>query len=171
MNARYRPMKLHNLCHAALAIVITMSSAGCGGDPQLAEVTGTVTLDGKPLKDVEVRFMPDPAKGTPGLSASCYTDAQGRYTLRTGNREKRGAAVGTHRVCFVDIAAIKLPSNIARLNLGAAAETLPKAPAPGPSVRPRFPALYQNPTTTPFNNVEVKAGANKHDFDLKPNRK
>lgn len=60
--------------------------AGCGSGaskiPDLgetAQVTGTVTLDGKPYPDVNVKFHPLDAKGFQG--ATGMTDAEGKYDL------------------------------------------------------------------------------------------
>lgn len=62
----------------------------------LAPVGGTVTLDGKPVPEAAVLFLPDdPTMGPP---ASGTTDDQGRFTLNTANRP--GAAVGPHKVAI-----------------------------------------------------------------------
>jgi hypothetical protein len=66
-------------------------------------VEGTVTLDGAPLPDVEVVFVPDPARGNTGNNASAVTDAQGRYRLRSPKEGRDGAAVGAHRVVVTDL--------------------------------------------------------------------
>src|SRR5262245_24800093 len=52
-------------------------------EASFGKVKGVVTLDGQPLGTVEVAFLPDPSRGTRGATANCYTDDQGRYTLRT----------------------------------------------------------------------------------------
>ena len=36
--------------------------------PEFAQVEGTVTLDGQPLPEVEIQFMPDPEKSNPARS-------------------------------------------------------------------------------------------------------
>jgi hypothetical protein len=60
--------------------------------PELGAVTGTVTLDGKPLDTATVVF-----ESPSGRSAFGSTDAQGRYELLyTGNA--RGAVLGPNRV-------------------------------------------------------------------------
>ena len=76
--------------------------AGCGGGPDLppmANVTGTVTLDGKPLPRGSVQFAPDPTslpKGAKAATAVGLIDAEGHYTLKTAGVE--GAIVGRHQV-------------------------------------------------------------------------
>lgn len=74
---------------AALALV------GCGGrrdTPALGEVTGKVTLDGQPLANAKVEFIP--ASGRPSFGES---GADGSYRLEyTANYT--GAVVGQHTV-------------------------------------------------------------------------
>jgi hypothetical protein len=73
--------------------------------PALAPVTGTITLDGKPLKSAIVKFVPvvDPTKGPMrGSTSFGFTDTDGKYTLiyATGDDGKpvMGAVVGPHQV-------------------------------------------------------------------------
>ena len=73
-----------------------LSCGGCGGDrPQLGEVTGRVTLDGRPLAEARVTFCP--AEGTAGRESVGFTDAEGNYTL-VYIRDIPGASVGRHTV-------------------------------------------------------------------------
>jgi hypothetical protein len=69
---------------------------GCGGPgkdvPKLGTVTGVVTLDGEPLENAMVQFVPDHARMSGGK-----TDAQGKYELNFNERLK-GAAIGKHKV-------------------------------------------------------------------------
>jgi len=68
---------------------------GCGGGaetPPLGTVSGTVTLDGKPLPDATVRFKPET-----GRESIATTNADGQYSLRY-TMEADGALVGQHRV-------------------------------------------------------------------------
>lgn len=74
--------------------------AGCGGDkrgadaPKLVPVTGTLTLDGKPLGSALVTFIP--SGSTRGRGASGATDENGRFELsEEGNK---GAPAGQYRV-------------------------------------------------------------------------
>lgn len=69
--------------------------AGCGGGsdaPELGQVTGTVTLDDKPLEGATVTFMPENSRASSGT-----TDASGKYVL-TYIRDQTGAAIGKHKV-------------------------------------------------------------------------
>lgn len=73
--------------------------AGCGHKPNLpptARVSGTVTLDGKPLPRGTVQFVPDSTKGTSGAPAVGNIGSDGVYTLYTAGVQ--GAIVGHHQV-------------------------------------------------------------------------
>lgn len=75
--------------------ILALYLSGCGGtsdQPELGQVTGTVTLDGEPLKGIEVVFYPDS-----GRPARGKTDSHGKYELRY-IREEFGTKVGHNRV-------------------------------------------------------------------------
>ncbi len=80
----------------ALALLI---AAGCGGESfPLAPVSGTVTLDGKPLPEARVFFEPK-RKGenvNSGFGSTATTDDRGRFQL--SSREGEGAVIGEHYV-------------------------------------------------------------------------
>lgn len=62
----------------AIALIV-VAIAGCGkSSPKLHPATGTVTLDGKPLADATVSFVP--AAGAP---SDGKTDSAGKYTIMT----------------------------------------------------------------------------------------
>src|SRR5438552_19006537 len=75
---------------------------GCGSKPQIVDVSGVVKLDGVPLPDALVEFLPDPDKGTNGPRSSGKTDAEGRFRLLRDD-EQYGAVVGFHRVLIQDM--------------------------------------------------------------------
>src|SRR2546425_8916779 len=83
-------------------------AAGCSRGPQFANVEGRITLNGRPLPDMEVLFLPDPKEGTLGPPSSAYTDEKGHYQLVT-NKGQSGAVVGTHRVCLRDLTTLPTP--------------------------------------------------------------
>jgi hypothetical protein len=63
----------------------------------LASVSGTVTLDGKPIPNATVNFNPVDGKDAARASTGT-TDANGRYSLRVVMTKEAGAVVGKHRV-------------------------------------------------------------------------
>src|SRR5271163_3947475 len=73
--------------------------AGCSsaGGPALTKVTGTVTLDDKPLAGALVRFMPEGA--TKGNGGSARTDAAGKYEIVAhAMSERKGLLPGDYKV-------------------------------------------------------------------------
>jgi len=72
---------------------------GCGHKPDLppiAEVTGSVTLDGRPLPSGVVQFVPDESKGTKGPPGVGYIDNDGSFEIVTAG--VAGALVGHHKI-------------------------------------------------------------------------
>ncbi len=112
---------------------------GCGKDdtPPLGEVTGVVTLDGKPVEGANVRFLPGHTRGSSG-----GTDAKGRYELSFDD-DHSGAAVGMHDVMISQRADVM------------------KNPELGN--QEQLPARYNEKTTL---KREVKEGENVIDFKL-----
>jgi hypothetical protein len=62
-----------------LVALLCVGFTGCGKDidPDYKPVTGTITLDGKPLADAYITFSPDGG----GSTGSDYTDENGVYEL------------------------------------------------------------------------------------------
>ncbi len=121
-----------------LVVALPMYS-GCGGHegnlPPLGQVTGTVTLDGRPLAGASVRFEPQ----TQAAMSNGMTDERGVYSLWYTNTVK-GAAVGKHTV------RIETPPN----------------PDPATGAMPdQLPSKYNSQSTL---TADVKAGQNTLDF-------
>lgn len=95
-------MQLSCCRSVALAMVVGLSLAGCGGSsegPELGQVSGTVTLDGQPLEGAEIQFQPAEDRPSRG-----QTDSSGFYRLSfTGNR--MGAVLGDHTVMITTVRA------------------------------------------------------------------
>lgn len=108
----------------------------------LATVTGSVTLDGKPLSQGIVMFAPDARRGGAGPTGEGVIDATGRYRITT--IRKPGAVVGAHRVAVVAIADLD-PSQ---------AGDKPRA----------VPAIYARPETSGLT-CDVQAGI-RNTFDI-----
>jgi hypothetical protein len=73
--------------------LLLLALAGCGrsGDLEMAAVSGTVTYQGKPIEDGEIRFAPT---GDTKGPASAAMIRNGRYEVTA----RGGVPVGTHRV-------------------------------------------------------------------------
>lgn len=78
---------------AAFAVVALFCGCGGGDENQLprAAVSGTVTLDGRPLAKGVIRFVP--IEGTPGPKTSVMV-SEGRFE----SDEQNGPVVGKHRI-------------------------------------------------------------------------
>ena len=75
--------------------VLCIVAAGCSHDgPELADVHGTITLNGQPLAGALVEFQPERRDGSPSYGA---TDDTGRYEL-VYSRDRKGAMIGLHSV-------------------------------------------------------------------------
>jgi hypothetical protein len=72
--------------------------AGCGMGAGRAQVTGSVTLDGTPVKDAVVTFAPQ-AGGQPATGVS---DAAGKFTLQT-RQPGDGVELGLHDVTITGV--------------------------------------------------------------------
>lgn len=84
-----------------LILLCVLSLVGCGGGapakplPDTVPVTGTITLDGKPLAFAAVTFVP--GVQTKGIECTGLTDESGNYKL-TQIRGKEGAPPGEYKV-------------------------------------------------------------------------
>src|SRR6516225_7750875 len=89
------------LFFAALAVL------GCGQGEPMTPVHGRVFFHGQPLPGGTIVFTPDAERGGRGPLACGEIDADGRYTLRTG--DKPGAVSGWHRITIAPPARVVVP--------------------------------------------------------------
>src|SRR5262249_5806187 len=96
-------------------------------------------------------------------------------TLRTERHHTDGALVGTHRVVFVDIAALPSPGELPGMGgMFAREDAAGLAAVPRREQKPkknRVPAWYTDPNQTPYRTVEVKLGDQMLNFDLQTGRR
>jgi hypothetical protein len=127
---------------------------GCSpsDQPELGEVTGTITLDGDPLPGVAVVFQPENGRPARGM-----TNADGQYEL-TYIRTTKGTKVGPNRV---EIA----PSEEGEESLDVEGnDDEARTPAKrSKSGKPVVPARYNVKSEL---KVDVKPGENTFDFQL-----
>jgi hypothetical protein len=87
----------HRLTLFAAGLIAALSLAGCGrGGPEIVEIEGTVTRNGKPVPNVRIYFVPTDGRPSWGVS-----DEQGRFVLDY-DLDYDGAKVGTHTVWIQD---------------------------------------------------------------------
>ena len=90
-------LQLRTIFNLVVGIGLVVSLTACGGGggteaPELGQVTGKVTLDGAPLADASVTFMPGKVR-----SSAATTDSEGKYEL-IYIRQVKGASIGKHNV-------------------------------------------------------------------------
>jgi hypothetical protein len=86
-------MSSNNTIRFLLLILSTCFLLGCGpGGPDIASVEGTVTMDGKPLANAMVLFIPPE-----GRPAGARTNAEGKYELNFSGGRK-GTMPGLNKV-------------------------------------------------------------------------
>jgi hypothetical protein len=86
-------------CRSAV-LLIALMLPGCG--ETFYDVSGSVTLDGKPFADGSVTLVPK-AGGPPAFGS---TDAAGKFTLQSGNRG--GVRAGEYTVVLAKLTGPKL---------------------------------------------------------------
>ncbi len=120
---------------AALAIL-----AGCGGDAEMADVSGTVSVDGTPAAKGSVAFIPADGKGP---TAGCEI-VNGQYSAKV--------PLGTAKV------QIRVPKVIGKRKL----YNTPDSPVQE-TLAEVLPAKYHNKTELTF---DVKPGKNEKNWEL-----
>jgi hypothetical protein len=141
--------------------IFTMFFLGCGGEasgPEMAEVSGMVTLDGKPLAGAEIFFV---SKGFEGYGR---IKDDGRYSL------VRGAPVGS---CKVYITKDRAPEGPAAggidMSIPGMDEEQLKAmnqSRVGANVKPLLPPEYSDPKSSKLSFDVPSGGTTSADFKL-----
>jgi len=82
------------------AISLVVFVIGCGSDYELVPVSGTISLNGKPLPDAIILTQPIGSQEnlTPGPGSFARTDANGRFTLELQSEDRVGAVPGECRI-------------------------------------------------------------------------
>jgi hypothetical protein len=137
---------------ATAMIIVLLVVTGCSGGPTFAPVTGTLTVGGKPLENVQVEFWPQVS----GPRSIGMTDKDGRFTLTSDNGNDQGAVIGSHKVVLVDLAPyakvpVNMPREVEKVNLASV----------------RFGKQFADPNRTPLQKV-VTAGKNTIDLVAGP---
>lgn len=85
----------------ALLAIFSITISGCGNNSSLANVSGTITYEGKPVPKLSVFFSPQPVGDNiaPGPYSHGSTDADGKFTLKTRHKDA-GALIGSHGLSF-----------------------------------------------------------------------
>jgi hypothetical protein len=137
-----------------LAVVIT----GCGRGLSTVPGRGMVTLNGVPVKGASVAFVRD---GERGPAAIAFTDAGGRFELKTGQHE--GVVPGKYAVTVQKDTSSSfnipdpLPEGMTKSGYLRAHNLIP---------HPLLPDRYARIDETPLR-IEVSTDSEKNHFELK----
>ena len=128
---------------------------GCGqSGPAVHPVSGTVTVGGKPVQNVQVTFMPtEPSRPI----ASGNVDADGRYVLTSGATNRSGAVAGAYKVVLSQLDGASQQELDARYTSGTG--------GPPPVPKAAFPDEYKSAETSP-KQVDVAAGSNTINIEI-----
>src|SRR5262249_18614527 len=87
-----------HLSRVSKSLLCLFVFVGCkGGQSELAPVSGTVTVSGRSVANLVVKFVPENASGPKLMGASATTDAEGKYKLISDDG-REGAAPGWYKV-------------------------------------------------------------------------
>jgi hypothetical protein len=140
-------------CRTCVLLFVLCLSLGCGGGGKKwaanDQVEGTLKIDGAPLPNVMVEFVPDLDPQIQAPISRGYTDEAGHFKLAFEN-DKPGAVIGKHNVLI-------------RQGRSASPGEEDRDPQKAAAKGPRVPAVYANPLQTP---LQIEVTADKHDYPL-----
>jgi hypothetical protein len=139
-----------------LAVVVWLPGCGKSDNVKLVPVSGTVTLDGQPVADAAVSFLPQ-ASQSPGAGAT--TDASGHYELTTASVQRAGACAGKYNVIVMKISETQGGSNVKGKQF--------TSPTPTIQIKQLLPEKYRNPATSGFTATVSESDKNVFDLPLK----
>lgn len=149
-----------------LGLCATLAFTGCSGEgraiPDTVPVSGTITLDGKPLADAEINFLPESHKD---FASYGKTNAEGKYTL------VQGAVPGKNKIVIKKMSAGNLQINpeegMDAGQMEAMASAAQAEGKTGPQVPKQLvPADYSDPTKSKLEFPVPEDGTDKADFKL-----
>ncbi|MCC6508174.1 MAG: carboxypeptidase regulatory-like domain-containing protein [Pirellulaceae bacterium] len=135
---------LRGLMLVGLIGVVSLNLVGCGTGSGPIPVKGKVLLDGKPLPDASISFVPQQE----GRQATGTTDAEGQFVLSTID-PRDGAMPGKYKVTIsqnlpVEETPTGLSADEAML-AAAKAAAKPKAKSSGPQLPEDYTRLDRTP--------------------------
>ncbi|WP_145261422.1 DUF4198 domain-containing protein [Calycomorphotria hydatis] len=139
---------------------LCITAIGCGTDgPERVPLSGVVTYKGEPLAGASVTFQPLATGKTtaPGIASMGTTDQDGRFSLRTINRENTpGAVPGPNAITITTVQDFGASTNAPEDDLEAS-ETTSAVPA-----EPAWTGTFEVQYTVP------KEGTSEANFEVAP---
>jgi hypothetical protein len=145
---------------AVLGLGVALTLSGCKKvPPPVTEAEGTVLLDGKPLPQAQVEFVPDLRDFGAEMNSTAVTDDAGHFHLTCGFNEQPGAVVAKHRVIVMEPPTpgeFRGQDEATQTRLAQYIAKLKNRPIPE-----KYGTLSKTPLV-----VEVKAGQSTYDLQL-----
>ena len=139
------------------SVLCLLVLCGCGSaGPEMADVSGMITLEGKPLSGAEIHFV------SSGFEGYGRTNDEGRYSL------DRGAPVGECKV-YITKAPEGDPSGGVDTSIEGMDDEQMRAMAQGtqdPNAKPLVPPEFSDPENTNLSFNVPAGGSDKADFEL-----
>jgi len=164
-NARLRKI----ICRVFLCLLPLLILPGCGNRIPVTPVTGTITLNGAPVENAMVTFIPDSS----GTVATATTDKTGKYILKTyrGDKTALGAFPGGYKVTVVKRVQTDFPeSDFENLTPEKEAELMNKIDTTlkgrAPNYKYLVPKKYESQQTSGLTAEVPTKGKTACDFDL-----
>lgn len=127
------------MCSRLFPVFVLAILCGCG-DSRTSPVKGVVLLDGRPLANASVQFVPDGS----GRDATGTTNDQGEFVMSTFD-PRDGVAPGTYKIV------ISPPvGEVDTTRYESAGDAMTAAAKPRPTPKSTFPQRYTSASQTPL---------------------
>jgi hypothetical protein len=127
------------MCSRLLPLFVLALLCGCGGS-RTSPVKGVVLLDGRPLANASVQFVPDGS----GRDATGATNNQGEFVMSTFD-PRDGVAPGTYKIV------ISPPiGEVDTTRYESSGDAMTAATKPRPTPKSTFPQRYTSASQTPL---------------------
>jgi hypothetical protein len=149
---------MKNKKYPLILLTLWIAFIGCSSSDKrnrsVEYVEGIITMDGKPLDNASIQFIPK-TEGK-GESAGGYTDTNGKYTLSSLNGNPgKGALAGEYIVLISKTISVPISGT-----------KYEEDEVPPEELKQLVPAIYKN-RNKPFFTVTVVKGKNIHNFEVK----
>jgi hypothetical protein len=131
-----------------VCLILALAALGCGRSAT-SPVAGVVLLDGKPMADVAVLFVPQSGSGH---DATGQTDQNGEFTMSTF-KAGDGVIPGEYKVVLSPLGAVETTQYSSAEEAMEAASKAPPKSSPPP-----FPQQYTRADQTPLRQTVPVAG-------------
>jgi Carboxypeptidase regulatory-like domain len=150
----------------SILVLVGIVLTGCSNSsrPPTYRVTGTVTMQGKPVAGAAITFVPT---GADGEAASAITDSDGKYALTTW-RAGDGARPGEYRVKVSkqEQTTVDPSKMVKNLSIEEEQKIYVENKKPSPPAKSLVPSKYQDESSSGLSHT-VPKGSSTFDIELK----